>query len=66
MGLRQGSQGRNDAQEITTILLLNLSGGECLEDLEKLQGEAGFAEILRRVETLGMQRILVAPPPCIS
>ncbi len=54
--VRAGSQGWTDAQMITTVLLLNLAGGECVEDLEKLESDAGFAEILQRVETHGMQR----------
>ncbi len=41
---------------LTTLILLNLAGGESVEDLEKLQGDEGFATILHRVETFGMKR----------
>lgn len=50
------SQGWDDAQMLTTLILLNLAGGECVEDLEKLEGDEGFATILHRVETFGMSR----------
>jgi len=54
--VRSGSQGWTDARMLTTLILLNLAGGQCIEDLEKLQGDQGFAEILHRMETFGMKR----------
>lgn len=54
--LRSGTQGWTDAQMLTTLILLNLAGGQCVEDLEKLEGDLGFATILHRVETFGMKR----------
>ena len=56
VGLRAGSQGWTDAQMVTSLLLLNLAGGDCVEDIEKLESDEGFAEILHRVETHGMAR----------
>ena len=56
VGLREGSQGWTDAQVITSLILLNVAGGECVEDLDKLEGDEGFREILQRVETHGMKR----------
>jgi hypothetical protein len=53
---RTGTQGRTDAQMITTLILLNLAGGDCVEDLEKLQNDEGFALILHRCETFGSPR----------
>lgn len=53
---RSGSQGWTDAQMITTLILLNLAGGECVEDLEKLQNDEGFAVILHRCESFGLRR----------
>lgn len=41
---------------LTTLILLNLAGGDCVEDLEKLEGDEGFALMLHRVETYGMPR----------
>jgi len=54
--VRSGSQGWTDAQMVTALILLNLAGGECVEDLEKLEKDPGFATILHRVETFGMKR----------
>ncbi len=54
--VRSGSQGWTDAQMLTTLILLNLAGGQCVEDLEKLEKDPGFAKILHRVETFGMKR----------
>ena len=54
--IRSGSQGWTDAQMLTALILLNLAGGQCPEDLEKLEGDRGFARILHRVETFGMKR----------
>lgn len=54
--VRNGGQGWTDAQIVTTLILLNLAGGECVEDLEKLEDDEGFAEILHRTETYGMKR----------
>jgi hypothetical protein len=53
---RTGSQGWTDAQMLTTLILLNLTGGDCVEDLEKLQNDEGFALILHRCETFGLPR----------
>ena len=54
--VRSSSQGWTDAQMVTTLILLNLAGGQCVEDLEKLETDPGFAQILHRVETFGMPR----------
>jgi hypothetical protein len=54
--VRTGTQGWTDAQMLTTLILLNLAGGECVEDLEKLQNDEGFALILHRCETFGLPR----------
>lgn len=50
------SQGWTDAQVLLSLVLLNIAGGSCVDDLEMLQGDAGFGEVLRRVETHGMPR----------
>lgn len=52
----RGSQGWTDAQMVTALILLNLAGGQCVEDLEKLEKDPGFARLLHRVETFGMKR----------
>ncbi|OHE16369.1 MAG: hypothetical protein A2X96_06670 [Syntrophobacterales bacterium GWC2_56_13] len=37
-------------------MLLNIAGGDCVEDLGKVQKDDGFCRILRRVEQQGMKR----------
>jgi hypothetical protein len=56
LGQPGSSQGWSVEQLLTTLILLNLSGGECVEDLAKLEGDDGFALILHRTETFGMPR----------
>ncbi len=54
--LREGKQGWSDAQLITALVLLNLAGGDAVEDLGILEKDAGFGLVLRRVERHGLPR----------
>ena len=54
VGVRQ-SQGWTDAQVITTLVLLNLAGGESVDDLRILEADDGYAKVWRRVESLGLR-----------
>jgi len=54
--VRDGEQGWTDAQMILSLVLLNLAGGDCVEDLRVLEGDEGFCRVLERVETYGMRR----------
>ena len=54
--VREGTQGYTDAQMITALVLLNLAGGDCVDDLRVLEGDEGFCRVLRRVELQGMKR----------
>jgi hypothetical protein len=54
--VRRGTQGWSDAQVLMSLILLNLAGGDCVDDLSILQSDPGFAEVLHRVETHGMPR----------
>ena len=56
VGVRAGEQGWTDQQVVMSLVLLNLAGGECVEDLDILQGDRGFGKLLQRVETYGMSR----------
>lgn len=56
MLIRTGEQGWTDRQMILSLVLLNLVGGDCVEDIEKLEADEGFCRILRKVETYGMRR----------
>jgi hypothetical protein len=55
MQVRQG-QGWTDEQVILSLVLLNLAGGDCVDDLKLLEKDEGFCKVLRRVETKGLSR----------
>ena len=56
VGLRECGQGWTDSQIITSLILLNLAGGESVSDLDVLDEDAGFCRVVREVETWGMRR----------
>ena len=39
----KGGQGWTDEQMVTSLVLLNLAGGECVEDLRLLEKDEGLA-----------------------
>ena len=45
-----GAQGWLDIQMVLAVIFLNLAGGACVEDLERLETDSGFAAILRAIE----------------
>ena len=49
-------QGWSDHQIIMTLILLNLAGGDCVADLEKLEADEGLCQIMRKVEHHGLPR----------
>jgi hypothetical protein len=54
--LQVKERGWTDAQLVSSLLLLNLAGGDCVEDLRKLEKDEGFCRILRRVGQQGISR----------
>ena len=51
-----GSQGWDDVEVVLALLLLQLAGGEAVEDLRVLEHDAGFAAVLQRLEGYGRSR----------
>ncbi len=49
VGMRQGGQGYTDAQVILPLVLLNLAGGDAVEDVRILEKDEGLCRVLRRV-----------------
>ena len=47
---RQGDQGWTDDQIVMALVLLNLAGGTCVEDIRVLEGDEGFCRVFREVE----------------
>ena len=64
MIVREGDQGWTDAQMVMSLILLNIAGGECVDDPRSSRGQAlrvlekdeGLGRVLRSVETHPMRR----------
>jgi hypothetical protein len=54
--VRTSDQGWTDEQAILSLILLNLAGGDCVDDIRILEKDEGFGKVLSRVETLGLRR----------
>ena len=54
--IRSDSQGWTDSQIVTSLMLLNLSGGDCVDDLNRLESDEGLCQIIKRIEKHGMSR----------
>ena len=52
--VRAHTQGWSDSEVMTAGILLNLAGGDCVEDVRILEGDEGFSRLLRKVETQGL------------
>ena len=50
VNVRSGGQGYTDVQIILPVILMNLAGGDCVADLERLADDPGFSRILERFE----------------
>ena len=42
-----GAQGWSDRQMVSALLLLNLAGGEGLDDLDRLEADGGLGRLVR-------------------
>ena len=56
LAVRAGGRGWTDAQVVTSLVLLNLAGGECVNDLDILEADEGFCRVLRRTCMQGLSR----------
>ena len=54
--IKEGGQGWTDVQMVISLILLNLAGGECVDDLKILEADEGFCEILCKIEVDGLTR----------
>ena len=50
------NQGWTDTQVVMSLVLLNIAGGDCVDDLRILERDAGIVRVLRRVEMHGLRR----------
>lgn len=56
IGARRNSQGYTDAQFLMAGVLLQIAGGDCVDDLDRLEQDDGFSWLLRDVEIRGLPR----------
>ena len=49
LGVRVGGQGWTDSEVVLSLVLLNLAGGDCVEDLRLLEADEGFCRIVEFV-----------------
>ena len=50
------SQGWTSTQHVLSVILLNLAGGDCVDDLEVLNNDPGFGDVLRQSEVYRLGR----------
>jgi hypothetical protein len=55
-GCHLKAQGWTDTQIIMSLILLNIAGGDCVDDLRILEGDEGLVKVLRRVGFTGHPR----------
>lgn len=55
LAVRTG-RGWTDSQVVTSLVLLNLAGGDCVDDLDILEADEGFCRVLRRAYMQGLSR----------
>jgi hypothetical protein len=53
---RESDQGWTDEQAVLSLMLLNLAGGDCVDDIKILEKDEGFCKVLRRAEMNGLRR----------
>ena len=49
-------QGFSDSQMGLAFILLNLAGGDCIDDLDVLEKDRGFCPVFRKCETHGLSQ----------
>jgi hypothetical protein len=52
----EGCQGWSDHQIVMALILLNLAGGDCVADVDRLEADAGLCRVMRRIEHHGLPR----------
>ena len=54
--MKTKSQGWTDQQIILSLILLNLAGGDCVDDIDRLEKDEGLSRLLLKVATHCMKR----------
>jgi hypothetical protein len=50
------TQGWTDSQVIMALILLNLAGGDCVADIDRLEADEGLCQVMQKVEHHGLPR----------
>jgi len=53
---RKGGQGWTDAEHVLSLVMLNLVGGDCVEDVDRLESDRGFCRLLKKAVSHGLSR----------
>ncbi len=53
--VREGSQGWTDVQAVMSLVMLNLAGGGCIDDLNIFNAGDGFCKVLNKIELHGLK-----------
>jgi hypothetical protein len=53
---RQGGQGWTDAEHVLSLVMLNLVGRDCVEDVNRLESDEGFCRLLGKALSHGLSR----------
>ena len=56
LGVMGPQQGWTSTQHILSVILLNLAGGDCVDDLEVLNNDSGFGDVLGQAEVYRLGR----------
>ena len=54
--LKTKIRGWTDAEMILSLILLNLAGGDCITDIDRLEKDAGLRSLLMKFSTHGMKQ----------
>jgi hypothetical protein len=54
--LQSKTQGWSDLHILMSLILLNLAGGDCVDDIERFEDDEGLSTLLLKLETYGMSR----------
>lgn len=52
----QGEQGWTDAESVLSLVMLNLVGGDCVKDVERLESDEGFCRLFGKAVRQGLSR----------
>ena len=53
---RKGDQGWTDVETVVSLVMLNLVGGDCVEDVNRLESDEGFCRLLSKAVRHGLSR----------